>query len=73
MFHKLRNIRQENKISQKEMASIIGISLSSYSDKELGHEDFRYGEMLKLANHFEVTLNDLFWESDKELEAENYV
>ena len=46
--------------TQREMAKIIGISTTSYTNKELGKQQFTITEMFDLANYFNTTLDDLF-------------
>lgn len=64
-LNKLENIRKDNKLTQEELAAIIHISKSSYSDKVVGRQQFRMNEMLRLCKHFNKTLDELFWEEEK--------
>ncbi|PTK30786.1 helix-turn-helix transcriptional regulator [Staphylococcus hominis] len=64
-LNKLENIRKDNKLTQEELAAIIHISKSSYSDKVVGRQQFRMDEMIRICNYFNKTLNDLFWEDEK--------
>lgn len=72
MLYKLRMERQKHKKTQQDMANLLHISRSSYSDKEVGRQHFRHDEMVIIAREFNVTLNDIFWE-DEELDKEIYV
>ena len=71
-LNKLENIRKDNKLTQEELAAIIHISKSSYSDKVVGRQQFRMDEMLRLCNHFNKTLDELLWEDEK-LDTNIYV
>lgn len=64
MHHKLYIKRREARLKQREVASLLNINHATYSLKENGKADFSLTEALKLANHFNCTLDDLFWEED---------
>ncbi|PTK37687.1 transcriptional regulator [Staphylococcus hominis] len=64
-LNKLENARKDSKLTQEELAAIIHISKSSYSDKVVGRQQFRMDEMIRICNYFNKTLNDLFWEDEK--------
>lgn len=58
---KLYNLRKNEKhLTQKELAEMLGISVKSYRDKELGHQQFTQDEMFKLADIFNTNLEDIF-------------
>lgn len=71
-LNKLENARKDSKLSQEELAAIIHISKSSYSDKVVGRQQFRMNEMLRLCKHFNKTLDQLFWE-DENIDTNIYV
>jgi len=53
-------LRNENKESQREVARVIGVSPQRYGLKEQGKAEFLCSEMKKLAEHYGVTLDELF-------------
>lgn len=60
MHQRLFILRRENKLTQQEVARIIGMSEKSYRLKEKGDREFTITEGKKLARYFDCTLNDLF-------------
>jgi putative transcriptional regulator len=60
MHHQLFIIRRENRLSQKAMAAVLRINSQTYHLKESGKTDFTLKEAIKLANHFNRSLDSLF-------------
>ena len=51
---KLRGLRAEKGLSQKEIADLLGISSTSYNFKENGERQFTEKEVLKLFEIFKT-------------------
>ena len=60
MQEKLLVLRKKMGISQRELASYLGISLKSYSMKERGERQFTLDEMFKLRDFFGLSIEDIF-------------
>lgn len=60
MQSKLLVLRREANITQKQMASIINVSLATYCNKELGKVQFTIDEMFKIAEYFGLGISDIF-------------
>lgn len=60
MQGKLLLLRKEGGHSQADMAKLLGISLTSYGDKERGHKAFLSDEMFILADFFNKSIDDIF-------------
>lgn len=60
MQEKLLVLRKKMGISQRELASYLGISLKSYSMKERGERQFTLDEMFKLRDFFDMRIEDIF-------------
>lgn len=60
MNHQLYILRRENNLHQKDLAELLHISRVTYQKKETGQYPFTIPEAIILANHFGVTLDDLF-------------
>lgn len=60
MQEKLLVLRKKMGISQRELASYLGISLKSYSMKERGERQFTLDEMFKLRDFFGLGIEDIF-------------
>lgn len=63
-LNKIREFRKQNKISQEEIANVIGCSQNTYSLKELGKNPITLDEAIKIANHYNKSIN-LFIEKAK--------
>ncbi|SFL54796.1 helix-turn-helix transcriptional regulator [Lactococcus garvieae] len=53
-------LRKEKKISQKEMAEVIGVTAETYRSRELGKTDWRGPEMFAISRKFHKTIEDIF-------------
>lgn len=60
MNEKLKTIRNEQNMYQREVAELLGITKQAYHLKETGKSLFNQLEMKQLARVFNCTLNDLF-------------
>ena len=56
---KLKQLRSEKGLSQKEIAKIIGVSVSAYSNYEQGIREPSYDILIKLAKFYDVTTDYL--------------
>ena len=52
--------RRERQLTQKDLANVLGISMTAYRLKETGTQDFKAKEMFKLARFFGKDIGDLF-------------
>lgn len=50
----------ERKMTQKQMADLLGISVMTYKRKESGEYPFNSDEMFKIAELFNVKIDELF-------------
>ena len=57
---KLYDARKRAKLSQQEVADILGISRNSYGQKERGDVPFNLEEMFALSELLNTSLDDLF-------------
>lgn len=61
----LFNLRkQEKKVTQKQIADYLGISTSSYRDKEKGRREFTQDEMFALSKYFQKPIDEIFLPRD---------
>ncbi|GAB6891139.1 helix-turn-helix transcriptional regulator [Geobacillus stearothermophilus] len=60
MQEKLLVLRKKKGITQKELASYLGISVRAYSMKERGERQFTLDEMFKLRDFFDMRIEDIF-------------
>jgi len=59
-FAKVRGLRAERKISQADMAKVLGISESSYSSRENGKREWMISEMFTMSDYFKLPMDDIF-------------
>ena len=57
---RLRGLRAEKKLSQGDMAEILGISESAYLAKENGKRDFKSSEMIAVKRYFKLNAEEIF-------------
>lgn len=53
-------LRKERKVKQGTLAKLLGISVKQYSYKENGKAKFNGDEMFKIADYFNLKINDIF-------------
>lgn len=56
---RLKELRDERGLHQKELASVLGISQSAYCDMENGHTAFKAVDLDKLAEFYGKSLDEL--------------
>jgi len=60
MQEKLLVLRNRHKLSQKQVADILGLSAHQYRLKEQGRYEFTADEMFKLSDLFNERLENIF-------------
>lgn len=60
MQSKLLVLRSENRISQKQMAAIIGVADKTYREKENGTRPFNSDEMWTISRFFKIPMDKIF-------------
>lgn len=56
----LIGLRKTKQVNQQKIADLIGVSIKTYSDKELGKIQFKCNEMFTIARYFNLTVDDIF-------------
>lgn len=64
-FKKLKGLMAENDMTQKDLSNIISTSKTSVNRKMNGKFSFTLNEAEKIANHFEMTIDEIFIEKEK--------
>ena len=64
---KLYDARKRAKLSQQDVADVLGISRNSYGQKERGDVPFNLVEMFALSGLLNTSLDDLFISKKKEV------
>lgn len=60
MQEKLILLRKQKGTTQKELANLLGISAKQFSSKELGKTRFNGDEMFKIADYYNLKVDDIF-------------
>ncbi len=59
-FDKLREIREENNLLQKDIANILGVSLGTYAMNEEGHDTITLKNLIKFCDYFNLSVDYVF-------------
>ena len=65
MYPRLRDLREDNDLSQKELANIIGMSQTGYSKYETGENDIPTIILIKLSRFYGVSIDYLLGETQE--------
>lgn len=59
MYQRLRNLREDNDLKQRELAAYLNCSQRTYSNYELGQRDIPTDVLIRLANFYNVSTDYL--------------
>ena len=65
MYRRIRDLREDKDLTQKEMADILHCSQQVYSNYELGQRDIPTEILIRLAKYHRVTTDYILGISDK--------
>ena len=65
MYERLRYLRENKNMSQKQLASILGMSQTGYSKYETGENDIPTSILLKLADFYGTSVDYILGRTDK--------
>lgn len=65
MYRRIRDLREDNDLTQKQMADILKCSQQVYSNYELGQRDIPTDILIALARFYNVTTDYILGLSDK--------
>ena len=71
MYKRLRELREENKLLQKNLAEYLHCSQVAYSRYELGTRDIPTEVLIKLAGFYNISVDYLLGLSDNRKIADN--
>lgn len=57
MYQRIRDLREDKDMSQKEMGKILGMSQTGYSKYETGENDVPTGILIKLADFHHTSVD----------------
>ncbi|MGX7367175.1 helix-turn-helix domain-containing protein [Enterococcus casseliflavus] len=59
MFQRIRDLREDNDLTQHQIATLLNISQSTYSRYENGELDIPIQMLIKLANRYDTSIDYL--------------
>ncbi|MBO1122259.1 helix-turn-helix transcriptional regulator [Enterococcus entomosocium] len=59
MFQRIRDLREDNDLTQNQIATLLNISQSTYSRYENGDLDIPIQMLIKLANYYDTSIDYL--------------
>lgn len=64
-FEKMKDIREEKKLKQREIAEILGVDRSTYAGWETGKDTITLRKLFKLSNYYKISIDYLTGLSNK--------
>ena len=64
IYKRIRDLREDKDITQKEMARVLNCSQQVYSNYELGQRDIPTAILIKLARFYNTSIDYLLGETD---------
>ena len=64
MFARIRDLREDHDLKQKELAAYLSVDQSTYSDYENGRINVPVDMLIKIADYYKVSLDYLVGRSD---------
>lgn len=64
MYTRIRDLREDNDLTQKQMANILNCSQQVYSNYELGQRDIPTDILIKISRFYNVSTDYILGETD---------
>lgn len=58
-YKNIRSIREDNDVTQQQMAELLNISQNTYSQYETGKIEWTASSLIKIADYFDVSVDYL--------------
>ena len=65
MYGRIRDLREDRDLTQKQVAQMLGMSQTGYSKYETGENDIPTAVLIKLADFYQTTTDYLLGRTDK--------
>lgn len=65
MYKRIRDLREDRDLTQKQIAQLLGMSQTGYSKYETGENDIPTAVLIKLADFYDTTTDYLLGRTDK--------
>ncbi len=64
MYPRIRNLREDNDLTQTDVSKFLGMSQTGYSKYETGENDLPTSVLIKLAKFYNTSIDYLLGETD---------
>ncbi len=64
MFERIRDLREEKNMTQKQIAELLGMSQTGYSKYETGENDIPTAVLIKLADFYNISIDYMLGRAD---------
>lgn len=64
MYQRIRSLREDHDLTQKQIAQLLGMSQTGYSKYETGENDIPTAVLIKLADFYGTTTDYLLGRTD---------
>ena len=64
MFQRIRDLREDNDLKQRQLAEMLNCSQQVYSNYELGQRDIPTDILIKLADFYKVSIDYLLGQTN---------
>ena len=64
MYQRIRDLREDRDLTQKQVAQMLGMSQTGYSKYETGENDIPTAVLIKLARFYRTSVDYLLGETD---------
>lgn len=65
MYRRIRDLREDHDLTQKQVAQLLGMSQTGYSKYETGENDIPTAVLIKLADLYKTSTDYLLDRTDK--------
>lgn len=65
MYRHIRDLREDNDLTQKQLADILGMSQTGYSKYKTGENDIPTQVLIKLADFYKTSTDYLLGKTDQ--------
>ncbi len=65
MYQRIRDLREDRDLTQKQVAQMLGMSQTGYSKYETGENDIPTAVLIKLADFYQTTIDYLLDRTDE--------
>lgn len=65
MYRRIRDLREDRDLTQKQVAQMLGMSQTGYSKYETGENDIPTAVLIKLADFYQTSTDYLLGRTDK--------